>query len=718
MTKIRMLVIAVIVAALIAYVYFDLSQFFTLAYAQQQLGELRQLTEENFLLAATGYFLIYVLVTALSVPGAAVMTLLGGAVFGLFWGLLLVSFASSIGATLAFLVARLLLRDWVQQKFGRYLKTVNEGIKRDGSFYLFTLRMVPLFPFFLINLVMGLTPMKVVTFYLVSQIGMLLGTAVYVNAGAELGQLDSLGGLLSPTLILSFTLVALMPWLARGIVGLIQRRKVYKGFTRPRRFDTNVVVVGAGSAGLVASLIVAGAKARVTLIEKNNMGGDCLNTGCVPSKTLIRSARMAHYMSRSEEYGLKKVHAEVDFPAVMSRVQSVIKTIEPHDSVERFTSLGVDCIMGEARITSPWTVEVNDKVINTRAIIVATGARPLIPEIAGLAKVDYLHSDNVWSLTELPRRLLVLGGGPIGCELAQSFARLGAEVTLVDQGEQLLPREDADAATQVHQQLQRDGIRILLGHKAERFEVDGGSNKQGTGGTLHVSDKSGAESALAFDRVLLAVGRRPNVEGFGLNELSVPLNDNGTVSVNEFLQTRFPNIYACGDVAGPYQFTHMASYQAWYAALNALAGGVKKFRVRYPVVPWCTFTDPEVARVGISEAEAERDDIEYEVTRYEMTGHDRALADGEAHGFVKVLTAAGSDRILGATIVGYHAGELIGEFVTAMTHGMGLKKVAATNHIYPTMLEANRFAANAWRSKRLSVKLLGWSERWFRFMRG
>jgi len=712
MTRIRLLVVAAVAAAMIAYVYFDLGQFLTLAYMQQQLGDIRQFTEDNFLLAASAYFLIYVVVTALSIPGAAVMTLLGGAVFGLLWGLLLVSFASSIGATLAFLAARLVLRDWVQQKFGRYLKTVNEGIRRDGSFYLFTLRMVPLFPFFLINLVMALTPMKVVTFYVVSQVGMLLGTAVYVNAGAELGQLESLGGLLSPTLILSFTLVALMPWLARGIVSAVQRGKVYRGYKRPKKFDTNVVVIGAGSAGLVASLIVAGARAKVTLVEKNRMGGDCLNTGCVPSKTLIRSARMAHYMTRADEFGLRNVRADVDFPAVMERVQSVIKAIEPHDSVERFTSLGVDCVMGEARITSPWTVEVNGKVINTRAIIVATGARPLIPEIPGIHDIDVLHSDNIWSLTELPERLLVLGAGPIGCELAQSFARLGSRVTMVDQEPQVLPREDSDASQQVNRQLQNDGIEVLTGHRAVEFQRDGNST------ALLVAGTNDQQQKIAFDRVLIAVGRRANVTGFGLEELGVPVAENGTLVVNEYLQTRFPNIYACGDVAGPYQFTHMASYQAWYAALNALAGGIKKFRVKYPVVPWCTFTDPEVARVGISETEAGRDDIEYEVTRYEMTGHDRALAEGEAHGFVKVLTAAGSDRILGATIVGHHAGELIGEFVTAMTHGMGLKKIAATNHIYPTMLEANRFVANAWRSKRLPVKALGLAERWFRFMRG
>lgn len=711
MSRLRIVVVALLVAALAAYFYFDLGQFLTLAYMQQQLDGIRRFTAENFLLAASAYFLIYVVVTALSIPGAAVMTLLGGAVFGLLWGVLLVSFASSIGATLAFLVARLLLRDWVQQKFGRYLKTVNEGIRRDGSFYLFTLRMVPLFPFFMINLVMGLTPMKVVTFYLVSQVGMLLGTAVYVNAGAELGQLESLAGLLSPTLILSFTLVALMPWLARGIVSAIRRRKVYSRFTRPKRFDTNVVVIGAGSAGLVASLIVAGAKAKVTLVEKHRMGGDCLNTGCVPSKTLIRSARMANYMRRADEFGLREVNPRVDFPAVMARVQSVVKAIEPHDSVERFTSLGVDCVMGEARITSPWTVEVDGRVINTRAIIVATGARPLIPEIPGIHDVDYLHSDNVWSLTELPQRLLVLGAGPIGCELAQSFARLGSTVTLVDQAQQVLPREDSDSAAQVADQLQRDGIKLLVGHAAVAFR------RSAEQSLLVVAADNGEQKEIAFDRVLIAVGRRANVTGFGLEELDVAVSDNGTLAVNEFLQTNYPNIYACGDVAGPWQFTHMASYQAWYAALNALAGGVKKFRVTYPVVPWCTFTDPEVARVGLSEREAKTSGIKYEVTRYEMTGHDRAIADGEAHGFVKVITAGDSDRILGATIVGYHAGELIGEFVTAMTHGMGLKKIAATNHIYPTMLEANRFAANAWRSKRLPVGVLGWAERWFRFQR-
>jgi pyruvate/2-oxoglutarate dehydrogenase complex dihydrolipoamide dehydrogenase (E3) component/uncharacterized membrane protein YdjX (TVP38/TMEM64 family) len=713
MNKLRLLTVLLLAGLLLAYFYFDLGRYLSLAYVQSQLDVLRQFSADNFLLSALAYFLIYVLMTALSIPGAAVLTLLGGAVFGLGWGLLLVSFASTIGATLAFLVARLLLRDWVQKRFGRYLKAVNEGIQRDGSFYLFTLRMVPLFPFFLINLVMALTPMRVRTFYWVSQVGMLLGTAVYVNAGAELGQLDSLGGLLSPTLILSFTLVALMPWLARLVVAFVRRRRVYRGHQRPRQFDTNVVVVGAGSAGLVASLIVAGARARVTLIEKHRMGGDCLNTGCVPSKTLIRSASVAQQLRDAEAFGLRKVSGEVDFAAVMARVQSVIQAIEPHDSVERFTSLGVDCVQGAARITSPWTVEVDGRSIRTRAIIVATGARPRIPDIPGLSKLNYLHSDNLWQLQTLPRRLLVLGGGPIGCELAQSLQRLGAEVTLVCDSARLLPREDAEVGELLAQRFVTEGMRLLCGHQVLSFEQDD------KGDHARVQPLSGGEEQrIDFDRVLLSVGRQANVEGFGLEQLGISLNANGTLAVNEYLQTDYPNIYACGDVAGPYQFTHMASYQAWYAALNALGGGLKRFVVRYPVVPWATFTAPEVARVGISEAEAKISGIEVEVTRYSLAGHDRALADGAAQGFVKVLTAAGSDRILGATIVGSHAGELIGEFVTAMTHGLGLKKIAATNHIYPTWLEANRFAANAWRSARLPQGLLAWSERWFRFLRG
>lgn len=710
MSKLKIVLAAVIVAAIAAYFVFDLGQFLALAYVQSQLSTIQQYANENFVSAASIYFLAYITVTALSIPGAAVVTLVGGAIFGLLWGTIIVSFASTIGATLAFLTSRLLLKDWVQQKFSSSLKAINAGVEKDGAFYLFSLRMVPVFPFFLVNLLMGLTPIKVGTYFVVSQLGMLLGTAVYVNAGSELGQIESLSGLVSLPIVLSFALLGILPWITKAILSFVRRERVPVTFKKPKKFDANVVVIGAGSAGLVSSIIAAGAKAKVILIEKHRMGGDCLNTGCVPSKAIIRSARIADYIKRASEFGIDGASGTVNFPKVMERIQSVVKAIEPHDSVERYTSLGVDCVSGEAMITSPWTVQVGDREITTRSIVVATGARPFVPPIAGLDQVEYLTSDSLWDLRELPKRLLVLGAGPIGCELAQSFSRLGAEVTIVDQAPRIMPREDEDVAEAVMRRFTDDGITVLTGFKADSFARDG------SGGVLTV--KSDDETrTLAFDKVLIAIGRKANVEGFGLETLKMPLSQRGTIEVNQYLQTVYPNIYACGDVAGPYQFTHMASYQAWFAVLNALLDGLKKFRINYKVVPWATFTDPEVARVGLSEQEAKEQDIPYELTHYGIDDLDRAIADNEAHGFVKVLTAPGSDRILGATIVGYHAGELLTEFVLAMTHGLGLKKIAATTHIYPTLSEANRFTANAWRSARIPTKLLPWAERFFRWRR-
>lgn len=711
MNKKRIALLALLIVLIGSYFLLGLDRFLTLDYAQSRLAELERFRDNNFVLSAVLYFIIYVTATALSIPGALIITLLGGAIFGLLWGTLLVSFASSIGATLAFLVSRSLLRDWVQQKFGNYLAPVNRGMERDGNFYLFSMRMVPLFPFFMINLVMGLTPIRAWSFYWVSQVGMLLGTVVYVNAGSELGQIDSLSGLVSAPVIFSFVLLGLFPLVARFIVNAVQRNKVLRRFEKPRQFDANVVVIGAGSAGLVAALIVAGAKARVMLVEKHKMGGDCLNTGCVPSKSLIRSGRIMSYIRRAEEYGIDGASGEVDFGKVMARVQSVIKTIEPHDSVERFTSLGVECLQGEAKILSPYCVEVDGRKINTRSIILATGARPLVPPIEGLEEVGYLTSDTVWDLRELPRRLLVVGGGPIGCELAQAFHNLGSHVTQVDMAPRIMPREDPEVSDLVMEKFTSQGIHLLTDHKLLRFEKEQDRK-------VMVALKDGEEVRVEFNQVLLAIGRKPNVEGFGLEELDLPLNDNGTVNINHFMQTAIPNIYACGDVAGPYQFTHMASFQAFFAAANSMLGGLWRLRANYRVVPWATFTDPEVARVGLSEEEAKAQDIAYEVTRFELDHLDRALADGEAHGFIKVLTVPGKDRILGVTIVGYHAAELVGEFVFAMTHNMGLKKIAAVTHIYPTLLEANKFTANAWRNARLPEKYFPWLEKFFRWRRG
>lgn len=707
----KIAVISVIALAIAAWFYFDLGSYLQFDTLQQRVGELRGWYAENPLLAGLLYFALYVAVTALSVPGAAIMTLAGGALFGFWYALLLVSFASSIGATLAFLVSRLLLRDWVQDRFGRQLRAVNSGFAKDGAFYLFSLRLVPIFPFFVINLLMGLLPIRPWRYYWVSQLGMLPATAVYVNAGTQLGDLESTSGIISPALLMSFVLLAVFPLLAKWLLAYIQARRVLAPYRRPARFDTNVIVIGAGSAGLVASLIAATVKAKVTLIERHKMGGDCLNTGCVPSKALIRSARIAEYARRAPEYGLEPMSVQVNFRRVMERVQAVVKTIEPHDSVERFTSLGVECLQGSARIVSPWEVEVNGRTLSARNIIIASGARPRVPDIPGLAALDYLTSDTVWEIREAPNHLLVVGAGPIGCELAQAFVRLGTRVTLVTHANRVLPREDPEVSAALAATLVAHGMTVHTGYEPQEFRREA----DGQRATFKTPD---GQEELAFDRVLVAVGRHANVEEMGLEELGIPLTAAGTVMVDDHLRTRIPTIFACGDVAGPYQFTHMASHQAWYATVNALFGRFRKFKVDYSIVPWATFTDPEVARVGLNEHDARAQGIAHDVTRYDIDDLDRAIADGEAHGFIKVLTAPGKDRILGATIVGYHAAELLPEFVLAMKYGIGLGKILGTIHVYPTLGESNRFLASEWRKARKPERLLGWVERYHRWCRG
>jgi pyruvate/2-oxoglutarate dehydrogenase complex dihydrolipoamide dehydrogenase (E3) component/uncharacterized membrane protein YdjX (TVP38/TMEM64 family) len=706
-----LLLIVLIAALIVAFIVFDLGQYFSLSYLKSQQAAIEELYRAKALQTVAAFFLIYVLVTGLSLPGATILTLAAGAIFGLLWGTVIVSFASSIGATLAFLVSRFLLRDSVQAKFRDKLKAVDAGIDRDGAFYLFTLRLVPAFPFFVINLVMGLTSIKTWTFYWVSQLGMLAGTIVYVNAGTQIAQIESAAGILSPALIASFTLLGIFPLIAKKIVAMIKARKVYSRFARPRRFDRNVIVIGAGSAGLVSAYIAAAVKAKVTLIEKDRMGGDCLYTGCVPSKALIRSAKLLSHIKRAGEFGVREAKADFQFADAMERVQRVIKTIEPHDSVERYTSLGVECIKGEAKIISPWVVQINSKTLTTRSIVIAAGARPFVPPIPGVENVGHFTSDTLWNLRKLPARLVVLGGGPIGCELAQCFARLGSQVTQVEMLPRIMIREDPEFSEMVLARFREEGMDVRLEHKAKQFLVENGEKAL-------ICEHKGRDVRIPFDEVLVAVGRVANTAGYGLEELGIPVSRSRTVETNEFLQTLYPNIYACGDVAGPFQFTHTASHQAWYAAVNALFGGVKKFRADYSVIPWATFTEPEVARVGLNETEAKEKGISYEVTRYGIDELDRAIADGEAHGLVKVLTVPGKDRILGVTIAGEHAGDLIAEYILAMRHGIGLNKILGTIHIYPTLSEANKYAAGSWKREHAPQNVLKWVERYHAWMRG
>ena len=712
----RVLVLAGIVVAVVVFFALGGQRYLTFEHVKSQQAAIDAWYAASPVATVFVFFALYVAVTGLSLPGAVIMTLAAGAIFGLAWGTVIVSFASSIGATLAFMASRFLLRDWVQNRVGRQLAAINAGVAKDGAQYLFTLRLIPAVPFFVINLAMGLTPLRTWTFYWVSQAGMLAGTLVYVNAGTQLAQLQSLSGILSPGLVGAFVLLGLFPFIAARLLGLARARKVYARWTKPARFDRNMVVIGAGSGGLVAALIAAVVKAKVTLVEKHEMGGDCLNTGCVPSKALIKTARMLAQMKRAKEYGLHSAVAEFDFGEVMERVQRVVKTIEPHDSVERFTQLGVECVMGEARMVSPWEVEIRradgtTQRLTTRSIVIAAGAAPFVPPIAGLDQVGYLTSDTLWGLRKLPRRLVVLGGGPIGCELAQAFARFGSKVTQVEMLPRLMIREDPEVSSVVEKKFRAEGIDVLTEHKAKAFLVEDGRK-------VLVCEHAGADLRIEFDEVLVAVGRVPRTKGYGLEELGIPLTKTRTVETNEFLQTIYPNIYACGDVAGPYQFTHTASHQAWYASVNSLFGMFRKFRADYSVIPWATFTDPEVARVGLNETEAKEKGVAFEVSVYGIDDLDRAIADEEAHGFVKVLTVPGKDRILGVTIVGEHAGDLIAEFVTAMRHGLGLNKILGTIHIYPTMAEANKYAAGVWKKAHAPHALLARVEKFHAWMRG
>jgi len=708
----KLLLALAITLAIAAFFAFDLTRFLRLDAFLAQKDTIAAWHAAHPWTAAVAFFAAYVAVTALSLPGAALMTVAAGALFGLALGTVLASFASSIGATLAFLAARFLLRDWVQTRLGDWLEPINQGMEREGAFYLFALRLVPLFPFFVINLLMGLTSIRARTFYWVSQVGMLAGTLAYVYAGTQLGQFK-----LSGQLIGAFVLLGLFPLLAKRALDAIKARRLYAKWPRPATFDYNLVVIGAGSAGLVSAYIGAATRARVALIERDKMGGDCLNTGCVPSKALIRAATLRSHIARSAEFGIQ-ASAHVDFAQVMERVARVVQAVEPHDSVQRYTELGVECIQGTAQLTSPWTVQVQtrsgSRTLTTRAIVIATGASAFVPPIPGLQQIGYVTSDTLWSLRELPPRLLVLGGGPIGSELSQAFARLGSQVTQVEMLPRILAREDPDVSQIVTERFRREGIRVLVGHTARHFLDEGGRK-------ILVAEHQGAEVRIEFDQVLVAVGRAARTQNLGLELLGIGTARGGTIQTDPFLRTKYPNITVCGDVAGPYQFTHTAAHQAWYAAVNALFGRYRAFRADYRVIPWSTFVDPEVAHVGLNEQEARERKVAVDVTAYGIDDLDRAIADGEAYGFIKVLTRPGTDRILGVTIVGPHAGDLLAEYVLAMKQNIGLNRILGTIHVYPTLAEANKYVAGNWRRAQVTLgqwALLAALQAWMRGAQG
>ena len=457
------------------------------------------------------------------------------------------------------------------------------------------------------------------------------------------------------------------------------------------KHDYNIIVIGAGSGGLVSAYIAAILQAKVALIEKHKMGGDCLNTGCVPSKAIISSSKILSLRKRAKDFGFKSIDIQFDFKDIMNRVQEIIKKIEPHDSIERYTKLGVECFHNKAKILNPHQVQLdNVKILTTRHIIIATGASPFIPSaIKGLEKINYFTSDNIWEIRKQPKKLIVLGGGPIGSELAQVFARLGTKVTQIERNSRILNREDEECSRILMEKFKEEGINVLTEHQVKEVLIK--EKKK-----ILLCQYKNNKVEIEFDKILIALGRKANTRGFGLEELNIKLTEQGVVQADPFLRTNYKNIFVVGDVTGPYQFTHTASYQAGIAVQNAIFPHPFKRKINYRVVPACTFTDPEVARVGLNEILAKKQGIDFEVTVYQIDDLDRAITDSEAYGFIKVITERGRDKILGVTIVGHHAGDLLAEYVLAMQYNIGLKKILNTIHPYPTLSEANKYVAGNW----------------------
>jgi pyruvate/2-oxoglutarate dehydrogenase complex dihydrolipoamide dehydrogenase (E3) component/uncharacterized membrane protein YdjX (TVP38/TMEM64 family) len=712
----RLLFLAILLAVATAWWMLppETKSLLSLRGLQSHLGAFQASIAQDPLLSSAIFVGVYTLCAALSLPIASLLTLVGGALFGVFTGTLLVLFAATAGATISMLASRILLREWVVSKLSSRLRAFEDGVAREGAFYLFALRVVPAFPFFAVNLLSGLVPIRTWTYAWVSFVGMAPGTLAYVFAGRQFGQLTSLSGLVSPGLLAAFAGLGILPLVSRWILERLKARRVYKGFIKPRVFEYDLIAIGAGAGGLVTSYIGAAVGAKVALVERHRMGGDCLNTGCVPSKALIHAGRVVHEARRVERFAETDSVFKVDSTKVLAHVRKAIEAIAPHDSVERYTSLGVEVVQGDAEVVDPWTVVVAGRRMTARSIVLATGGEPVVPPIPGIASVRVLTSDTFWDLEKLPSKLVVLGGGPIGCELAQACVRLGVKVVQIERGPRLLSREDTEVGDLVRERFEVDGVVVRTGRVTVRFEVDA----EGTQWIVHrPTDGTGPEERESLDAVLVALGRKARHAPW-MDALGLRLRDDGTIETDSRLRTRFPNILAVGDATGPFQFTHVASHQAWYASLNGLLAPFWSFEADYRVIPRCTYTDPQVARVGLSESDAKLQGIAYESSTYHLDDLDRAIADDETHGFVKVLTVPGKDTILGVVIVGAHAGELLAEWTLAMKNGLGLKKIMGTIHAYPTYAESAKYAAGVWTRAHKPEGALRLARRFFAWRRG
>ena len=679
------------------FYFYGLDGYLSLQYISESQASFRQQFIASPIKISFFYSLIYILVTTFSLPGAAVLTLLAGALFPFLTALIIVSFSSTIGATLAMVITRFLYHDIIKDRFPKAYQLVEKGLTREGAKFLFFLRLVPIFPFFVVNYVFAVTRIPVLIFAFVSQIGMLPGTIVYINAGHQLSSIKGLDGIFSPGILFSFGLLATFPFVMKFFVNRYRYRKIYRSYKKPKSYDANLVVIGGGSAGLVGAYMGAASKAKTILIEEDKMGGDCLNTGCVPSKAILHVAEEVHITQKILGKKIVKGTAkkEIDFLKVISHVKQSIKKIEPHDSIDRYTKLGVECIKGKAKILDPFTVKTNGRIIKTKAILVATGASPIIPDIEGKEKVqsDILTSNSIWDLKKLPQKLLIIGGGAIGCEMSQAFSRLGSKVTLVEAQSRILLGEDIETAKLMERVLTKEGVQILTNTKLESFH----SKKSGRKAINEATLKKGKKQLkIAFSKVLIAVGRKATTSGFGLEELGIEKHPDGRIVINDYMQTNIPNVYAAGDVSGPFQLTHAAGHQGWHAVIHALYGFAYAPKINYSLMPTCVYTSPEVASVGLREQDAVKRKEGYEITQFDLKELDRAIVDENTEGFVRVITPWKKNNILGVTIVAKGASNLLLEFLATMKNKKRLNSILGTIHPYPSLGEANKYVASKW----------------------
>jgi pyruvate/2-oxoglutarate dehydrogenase complex dihydrolipoamide dehydrogenase (E3) component/uncharacterized membrane protein YdjX (TVP38/TMEM64 family) len=706
----RWLIVLSFVVAAACFLWFDLEQYLTLEMIQAKSGALRDEVQAHPWWTGSVFFAAYVALTVMSFPGTVVLTLLAGALFGLVGGTLMVSFASNIGALVAMLISRFLLRDWIQRRFNKQIASINRGLERDGAFYLFSLRLIPLVPFVLLNPALGLTRVSMWTFWWTTQAGMLPGHAIYVGAGRQLARIREISDILSPSLIGTLALLAIFPLAATKLLTLYKARKVYKGWQKPKSFEHNLLVVGGGSGGLAAARIAASMKARVALVECERLGGAALHSGSVPARALMRAANMNYALRHGSTLGIR-LRTEVDFAEVMAQVRRTLDEAQEHVTAESCKSTGVEMIRGKAQMTSPWSIQVGDRTLCSRAIVIATGSQPVIPPIPGLENVEPLTCEDVWDLQQRPERLLIMGGEANACELAQAFQRLGCQVTLAVEGEMLLAAAEPEAREAVHDALRADGVEVLLKVSPQRFELVENERRLDC-----LIDEQ--KHSLPFDQVLLALGRKAHLDDLGLERLELNIREDGSLEVDEYLATRYPNIYAVGAVAGPDSSFQSAKHHAWYAAANGLFSGFRRFMVSDRVVPRVAFTSPEIASVGLTEAQAKLAEVEYEVTMLDLDSLEAAQMSAGNSGFLKVLTERGRDRIIGVTLVGDGASETLAVFVLAMKHKLGLNKLRRTVHINPTLAEASLAVAEAWRRAHTAKRPQTWAARLHRWRLG